>query len=330
VHGVSDFASSDDGCLGRPGRRAIAIWIRTARRRELERTAQAAADDLVDDPGYRRGVTLVPGPRTDHLGVRSVLVTGLRGTVGQALDARLQRAGVRVVGWDRAAVAIDHYDAMLRFVETTAPDALVHLAIASSPTGRANEGWQVNHEWPSELAWITRQLGIRFVHASTVMVFSDAATGPFTADSVPDATEGYGLEKRMAEQRVMHQNPDATIVRLGWQIGTQPGSNQMIDFFDRETRARGEVRASTQWRPACSFLDDTADAIARLLGEAPGRYLLDSNTRWTFFEIAQALSALHGDRWSIVPTEHPTQDQRMIDPRVPIASLATRLPALSR
>ena len=265
-----------------------------------------------------------------HGAIRTVLVTGLRGTVGRALHARLTREGVRVVGWDRGVVPIDRYDAMERFVAETAPDVLVHLAIASSPTGRDNEAWLVNYEWPSELAWITRQAGIRFVHASTVMVFSGTATGPFTVDSVPDATEGYGYEKRRAEQRVRDQNPHATIVRLGWQIGDQPGSNNMIDFFDRQTRAHGRVGASTRFRPACSFLEDTADAMARLLGAAPGCYLIDSNARWSLFEIARAVSAAHGDRWKVVPIEKPAQDQRMIDPRVPMPSLATRLPALAR
>jgi len=259
-----------------------------------------------------------------------VLVTGRSGTVGRALVSRLEREGVRVVGWDRHAVPIDRYDAMARFVEDTAPDALVHLAIASSPTGRDNEGWLVNHEWPSELAWITRQLGVRFVHASTVMVFSGSATGPFTVDSAPDATEGYGGEKRRAEQRVAYQNPEATIARLGWQIGDGPGSNNMIDFFDRETAAHGRVAASTRWRPACSFLDATADALARLLGAAPGLYLLDSNTRWTFHEIARALSAHHGDRWPVIAVDTPTQDQRMLDPRVGMAPLSARLPSLAR
>ncbi len=285
--------------------------------------ATLPVDEIVADVRTRLGLGAGRGA------IGTVLVTGLRGTVGRALQARLMQEGVRVVGWDRSAVPIDRYDAMARFVAETAPDVLVHLAIASSPTGRDNEAWLVNYEWPSELAWITRQAGIRFIHASTVMVFSGAATGPFTVDSVPDATEGYGYEKRMAEQRVQYQNPHATIARLGWQIGEQPGSNQMIDFFDRETRAHGQVAASTRWRPACSFLEDTADALVRLLDSAPGCYLLDSNVRWTFFEIARAISACHDDRWKVVPTEEPAQDQRMIDPRIAMASLATRLPSLA-
>ena len=261
---------------------------------------------------------------------RTALITGLRGTVGRALADRLARDAVRVVGWDRNAVPIDRYDAMDAFVASTAPDVVVHLAIASAPTGRANEGWLVNYEWPSELAWICRQRTIRFVHTSTVMVFSGATAGPFTVESMPDATEGYGHEKRMAEDRVRYQNPEATIVRLGWQIGASAGSNNMIDFFERETRARGHVRASSRWLPACSVLDDTADALTRLLTAPPDRYQIDGNTRWTFFEIARALSAAHHDRWTIVETDDLVQDQRMIDPRVRTTPLDARLPSLAR
>jgi len=281
-----------------------------------------AVADVVADVRARLGL--------DIGSVRTALVTGLRGTVGRALHARLVRDGWRVIGWDRSAVPIDRYDAMLAFVEQCAPTVVVNLAIASAPTGRDNEGWLVNYEWPSELAWITRQLGVRFVHASSVMVFSEAVVGPFTSGSVPDATEGYGYEKRMAEQRVVSQNPAATIARLGWQIGAGPGSNNMMDFFARETVAHGRIRASTRWRPACSFLEDTADGIARLVSAAPGVYLLDSNARWSFFEIVQALRAKHGAAWNVVATEQPTQDQRMIDPRVGMASLASRLPSLGR
>ena len=261
--------------------------------------------------------------------VRSALVTGLGGTVGRALGARLRRDGVSVIGWDRSAVPIDQYHAMDAFIAEAAPDVVVNLAIASALTGRTNEAWLVNHEWPSELAWICRQRAIRFVHASTAMVFSGAATGPFTPASIPDATEGYGHQKRSSEARVHHQNPDALVVRLGWQIGDQSGSNNMIDYLEREMRAHGHVRASTRWLPACSFLDDTADAIARLLVAAPGCYMIDANTGWTFFEIARALAAHHGGRWTIVETDDLVQDQRMIDPRVTVAPLSARLASLA-
>jgi len=257
-----------------------------------------------------------------------VLITGLGGTVGRALGAQLRGEGHEVIGWDRSAVPIDRYEAMDAFVAATAPDAVVNLAIASRPTGRYQESWLVNYDWPSELAWICRQRAIRFFHTSTVMVFSPAAAGPFTIESEPDATEGYGYEKRRAEARVLYQNPEATVIRLGWQIGDAAGSNNMIDYLERQAREHGRVAASSRWLPACSFLPDTAVALARALAAPPGLYQIDGNERHTMLEIARALSALHSGRWEIAETTEPAQDQRMIDPRLGCAPLARRLPAL--
>jgi dTDP-4-dehydrorhamnose reductase len=253
------------------------------------------------------------------------IVTGANGTVGRALCRLL---GAQVVTRDRERVPVDQFAPMEEFVRTTAPDVVFHLAIASRATGKHNESWLVNHDWPSELAWITRTLGVRFVFTSSVMVFTDKARGPFTPESLPDASEGYGNEKRLAERRVFAQNPKAVVARLGWQIGDAAGSNNMIDFFERQMREKGEIRASAKWLPACSFLDDTAAALVSLAGAAPGLYQVDANKRWSFEEIARAVNEHHGSRWQIVPTDDFISDQRMTDPRVSVAPLNKRLPAL--
>ena len=243
------------------------------------------------------------------------LVTGSRGTVGKALVAHLRARGDEIVAWDRASVPIDRYEPMERFVRESGADVVFHLAVASQPP---NDGLRVTYEWTSELAWICRVLGRRFVFTSTALVFSNRAEGPFTPASQPDAAEGYGKEKREAETRTFYQNPDATIVRLGWQIGDGTGSNEMRASL---LRREGPVEASVRWLPACSFLDDTAAALRRAAEAPPGLYMFDSNTRWTFYEIARALV---GDR--VVPTDGFAQDQRMIDPRLGPPPLDTRLP----
>lgn len=257
-----------------------------------------------------------------------ILITGARGTVGAALQQRLEQRGHAIVTWDRRAVPIDDYHAMEAFVRGHAPDVLYHLAIASQPTGRPGEAWLVNYEWSSELAWITRILGVRMVFTSTAMVFSDHARGPFTRASIPDAAEGYGFDKRMAEARVREQNPDAVIARLSWQIGRAPGSNNMIDFLDRRSRELGHVPASTRWYPAAAFLEDTADALIAIANMPADLYMLDENRSFTFYEIASALSRHHKNAWTILPTEDFVYDQRMLDDRVPMPPLEERLPEL--
>ncbi len=258
------------------------------------------------------------------------VVTGAGGTVGTALVDYLKHKKITVIRWNRNEVPIDAYYPMEDFLRAVRPDVLFHLAIASKNTGRENENWLVNYEWPSELAWITRILNITFVFTSSVAVFSDDAKGPFTVESQADAGVGYGNEKRMAEQRVFFQNHTARIARLGWQIGDAPGSNNMIDYLHKKMAEHGEIRASTKWLPSCSMLADTARALFQIAQKPPGLYQVNANDRWSFYEIACALNTLHGSRWKIVPVEDFVFDQRMIDKRVKIPPLEKRLKGLKK
>ena len=253
------------------------------------------------------------------------LVTGANGRVGVELCKYLAAQGLEVIRWNRSRIPIDDYQVMENFVRETEADVLFHLAVASESTGRENESWFVNYEWTSELAWISRQLDISFVFTSSIMVFTDDAKGPFTIDSQPDATEGYGYEKFRAEQRTLEQNPKAVVARIGWQIGEKMGNDNMVDFLEKQMAENGEVRASTKWYPACSYFQDTSAALYQLAQGHSGLYLVDSNKKWTFFEIANALNAKHGNRWKLTPTEDFVYDQRMIDERVNIPALDKRL-----
>jgi dTDP-4-dehydrorhamnose reductase len=258
------------------------------------------------------------------------LITGANGTLGKVLSKYLQTQKIEVLAWDRQVTPIDNYQAMEDFVRSVQPDMLFHLATSSQPTGRENENWLVNYEWTSELAWICRQLNLRFIFTSSIMVFTNEAKGPFTLNSVPDAKEAYGYEKLQAEQRSLQQNPNAIVARIGWQIGESIGGNHMLDFLERQMAENGEIRASTKWYPACSFLSDTAATLLQLAqSEAGGLYLVDSNTGWTFYEIVSALNQQHGNRWKIIPTEDFVYEQRMVDERLRIPSLKTRLKTLN-
>lgn len=257
-----------------------------------------------------------------------VIVTGMSGTIGTQLQKKLESSGHKVVGWDRTKVPYTDYHSMEAFLRAEKPQVIYHLAVPSKPTGTDNESWLVNYQWTSELAWLCRTLDIQFIFISTVMVFSNYAKGPFTPDSRADASEGYGYEKRLAEERVFYQNPGATVIRLGWQIGENSGSNNMVDFIENRIRTDGLISCSTLWYPACSYLADTVEVLEWVQKQPPGLYMFDSNEKWSFYQIAFALNQVHGKKWKIVPGDNFTYDQRMQDPRVPVHSLSTHLKTL--
>ena len=258
---------------------------------------------------------------------KRALITGSRGTIGQALRRHLEAKGWTVTGWNRNAVSIHDYAAMEAYVSTLEPDALFHLAVASQPTQvpmPAADAWAVNYEWTSELAWIARQLEIPFVFTSTVMVFTEAVPGPYSIAVRPDAAHDYGRDKKETERRIFEQNPHARVARLGWQIGNDLSGNQMAAWLQK----RGQVEASTRWIPACSMLDDTAAALADLPSRRGGLYHVDANEGWSFYDLAMALRTRHDADWSITPSFGRAYDQRLLDPRVELPPLAKRLPQL--
>lgn len=257
-----------------------------------------------------------------------LLVTGLGGTLGKALQSEGQRRHWTLRGWDRNTCAPDDVARHADVVASIAPDALIHAAVPSTGTGRTDEGRLVNIDWTRSLAAIAAARSIPFLYVSTAMVFSDHAKGPFTVESPPDAPTGYGFEKRMGEAAAFEANRDARVARIGWQIGAAPGGNNMLTHLAESMARDGVIRASAKWYPATSFLPDTASALLDLLAMPPGRYHVDSNSCWTFVEVVHALNALHGGSWRIEANEDFVYDQRLLDPRVRMPPLRERLPTL--
>lgn len=258
-----------------------------------------------------------------------ILITGSKGTVGQAVAHAAQTSGHIAIGWDRSAADPLDLASHGPYIDSVAADAIIHLGVAATPTGRDNEGWRTTVDWSLALADAAAQRKLPYVFTSTALVFDNSVSGPFTLASASNAREGYGFEKRCAEHGVLLRYPSGTrVARLGWQIDPAGQGNNMVAHAHREMAAHGQVGASTRWQPACSFIDDTAAALLRLLATPPGLYMLDSNRGANFAAILQALSDQYHFNWQISRNEDYVYDQRLIDPRPGLPDLAARLPAL--
>jgi dTDP-4-dehydrorhamnose reductase len=256
-----------------------------------------------------------------------LLVTGAGGTLGRVFAAAARTAGHRVTAWDRAACDPLAPGTHAAYVDAVAPDALVHLATASQPTGAADEGARIDRDWSATLAGIAAARGAPLLFTSTAMVFESSTPGPYTLATPADAREGYGQAKRTAEVAVLQAHPHgARVVRLGWQIGADDTGNHMAAHACREMAAHGAIGASTAWRPACSFIDDTARALLRALAAPPGLYLLDGNAAGhDFAAILEALARLQNRDWIVHRHADYVHDQRMFDGRLGVEPIGERL-----
>ena len=256
------------------------------------------------------------------------LVTGAGGALGRELVHHLKKVDAEVITWNPQRLPPNQWQAATTFLDEIMPDVVYHLA--SPPVevdyGAETEFLYVN--WSARLAEWCRLRSVVFVVTSTVLVFSRRARGPFGLNIEADAEEGLGFLKRQAEQAVLRVNPDATVVRLGWQIANEPDYDNLEDFFGKTMTQDRVVRASRRWLPSCSFIDETARAVLALgLGD-PGLHHFNANQRWSSFDIAQALNLRHGERWQVIANDDVTGDQRMLDPRLRPSPLEESLPEL--
>lgn len=236
------------------------------------------------------------------------LVSGMNGTVAPHLARALAGAGFSIVPWNRALHPVDHPDAVRFFIECEKPDLFCHLAMGSP-------------DWAEWAARTCHKSGIPLLFTSSVSVYSASQVGPFTPQDIPVPADDYGRYKLECERRIQAAHPGAHVVRIGWQIGTAPGGNQMGDYLDRTFKEHGRIEASTRWFPGCSFIPDTAAALLRILDLPPGLYHLDGNPGLNFFEIATALNHLLGNPWQVTPVEGLVQNHRMIDRRVTVTPI---------
>jgi dTDP-4-dehydrorhamnose reductase len=239
----------------------------------------------------------------------TTLLTGMNGTVAPAVATEVGRRGGRAVAWNREHVPPDDPVRARAFIESVRPDAIVHCAMGDPA-------------WAAWLAATCADMGATFLFTGSASIYGKHQSGPFTVDCAPEPDDAYGQYKLDCERRILAVNPGARIVRLGWQIALRTGGNQMVDFLSRRQAEHGQIDASTEWFPACSFLHDTARALADVLERFdPGTYLLDGNPGLNFLQIATNLNRAMNASWNIRATSEFRCNNMMRDQRLPSSML---------
>jgi len=245
-----------------------------------------------------------------------LLLTGLGGTLAPKLAQAAAQRGWRVVGWDRTRVPPQDAPAGEAWLQTCRPDAIAHLALGDPA-------------WAALLARHAAAHGLPMVFTSTAMVFHHRPDGPHAVQDARNAEDDYGRSKIACEDAVLAAHPQACVARIGWQIDPDGLGNNMLAQLDGWQAREGWVAASRVWRPACSFMADTAQALLDLIAaQAAGTVHLDSNAdeAHSFDAIVAALKRQYGRAaWRLRVHEDYRHDQRLAGGAARVPALATRL-----
>ncbi len=249
-------------------------------------------------------------------GGRPALVTGLGGTLAPVLADGLRARGLEIAGWDRQRVPPEDPAACTGELDRLRPAMVLHLGLGSESWAGCLAGWCAGR-------------GVPFLFTSTAMVFDRDPDGPHRVSDPRTAKDDYGRYKIRCEDAISAASATAIVARIGWQIGGGRGGNNMLEALWRMAETDGVIRASTAWRPACSFMADTAEGLIRLVEDGrPGVHHLDSNAHdaLSFHDIVLRLRARHRADWRVEAVDDYVHDQRLLDEERRLPDLSGTLP----
>lgn len=218
-----------------------------------------------------------------------MIVTGASGTVGTELMKTIKLRGHKGIPMGRKDVDITDEKAVLAYLETHQPDAIIHLA-------KADETYT---KW---LVLWTKHNKKKFMFTSSYKVFSGKTLeAPYQVYDKPDGTDDFATYKLNLEKLIFDLYPDSFIVRLAWQIGKAPGGYNMLSFIKDQIDKKGIIHASKHLYLSAMFLEDTTQAIIDLLESyMPGLYHLESNEDYSFYDIIYYLKHTCGHDWIVL------------------------------
>ena len=172
-----------------------------------------------------------------------LLIIGASGLLGINLAMEAMRDH-EVVGVDRGKLKstpfqvfnIDLLDknALDTVLDKTQPDWLVNCVALTNLEvceQHPEEAKLINADIPAQLANVTAERGIRFVHISTDAVFDGEKKDDYTEDDLPNPPGVYSQTKLDSEHAVFAINPEAIVARVnffGWSLSN---SHSLSEFF---------------------------------------------------------------------------------------------------
>jgi dTDP-4-dehydrorhamnose reductase len=204
-------------------------------------------------------------------------------SINSPSDTNIKLHQINLTNFDQAEAEIDRI----------APDAIIHLAAASSPNfcqAHPVASAQINIEASRQLAKISASLGIPFVFTSTDLVF-DGTKPPYQEIDPVAPINIYGEQKVTAEREILAVYPQATICRMPLMFGNAPPSatsfiqpwlkaladQQNLQLFVDEFRT--PVSATT-----------AAQGLLLALATSPGILHLGGNERISRYEFGKLLA----------------------------------------
>jgi dTDP-4-dehydrorhamnose reductase len=236
-----------------------------------------------------------------------IFVAGSAGQLARALTSRAAAHDQGVATFGRPEFDLARPDAMARVIAGFEPDLVINAAAYTAvdrAESEADLAMAINRDGAAQLAAVSRQLGLPFLHVSTDYVFDGEKGAPYVETDATHPLGVYGHTKLAGENAVLSQNPDALIFRTGWVYGPDGGN-----FVRTMVRLAGEkehldIVADRFGNPTSA--SDLADALLAIAhqakGAAGGVFHLAGGAEASWFDLASGVMARLAETGRKVPT----------------------------
>ncbi len=152
-----------------------------------------------------------------------VLVTGANGQIAQELIEIIQNAKISHINflfytkeqWD-----ISNSSASLSILQNEKPQYLINTAAYTKvdlAEQQVNQCLYTNTFAPTQLAFLCKQLNVKFIHFSSDYVFQRSNSKlPFLENSIKNPSGIYSISKALSEDQILLCNSAALIIRTSW------------------------------------------------------------------------------------------------------------------
>jgi len=259
-----------------------------------------------------------------------LLITGVYGQLGRALERVAHQRGMAIAGHDQDTLDIRDPDAVEDCVLRLAPATVINCAALTAVDDCESDqaaARATNTDAVGNLAAACNRAGSRLVQISTDYVFSGDNDRPYTESDATAPLGVYGRSK-LAGERLAATVDRCLIVRTAWLYG-HGGRNFVESIRGQLVRGAVPLRVVADQIGSPTFCDDLASAILDLdLCGATGVVHAVNTGATSWHGFAVEIAHLLGVRAEIVPVT--TADVRRPAPRPAYSVLDTsRLTALT-
>lgn len=203
-----------------------------------------------------------------------VLVTGATGQLGWDVMRELKKRGIDCRGTGSKDLDITDRDAVMRYIGTYRPDAVIHCAAYTTVDKAEDEPEicrKVNADGTSYIAEACKMVDAKMIYTSTDYVFGDDGDKPHEVDDPPYPLNVYGQTKWEGEEAVRRILQKYFIVRISWVFGEH--GNNFLKTMLRLGKTRKEISVVADQFGAPTYTADLAPLLCdMILTEKYGTY----------------------------------------------------------